>query len=156
MKKDTKIIIAILIFILLVICGSFYFRGNGKAPQIIGGDTDIHGCLGPAGYSWCEAKATCIRPWESFCTSATAKIVTFTCDASKSIVATFYPTDDKFVDLKLSDGRDMSVPHAISASGARYAKPDESFVFWNKGDTAFVTEGESGSQTYSNCVLVTK
>jgi membrane-bound inhibitor of C-type lysozyme len=27
------------------------------------------------------------------------------------------------------------------SSGARYANKDETFVFWNKGDTAFVTEG---------------
>ena len=47
----------------------------------------------------------------------------------------------------------MTVPHAISASGARYAKPDESFVFWNKGDTAFITEGANSAETYSACVL---
>lgn len=82
-----------------------------------------------------------------------AKTVMFKCDASKSIVATFYPSDDKFVDLKLSDGRSLSIPHAISASGARYTTPKESFVFWNKGDTAFITEGKAGSETYSNCVV---
>jgi len=31
---------------------------------------------------------------------------------------------------------------AMSASGARYANKDETFVFWNEGDTAFVTEGK--------------
>ena len=84
---------------------------------------------------------------------AAGKTVTFKCADSKSITATFYPTDDKYVDLKLSDGRKLSVPHAISASGARYANTDVSFVFWNKGDTAFITEGKSGTETYSNCVI---
>ena len=83
------------------------------------------------------------------------KTVTFQCDSSKNIVATFYPTDDQFVDLKLSDGRNLSVPYAISASGARYATPDETFVFWNKGNTAFITEGKAGTETYSNCVIAT-
>lgn len=81
------------------------------------------------------------------------KTVMFKCDASKKIVATFYPGDDKYVDLKLSDGRALSVPHAISASGARYATPDETFVFWNKGNTAFVTEEKNGVETYSNCTI---
>ena len=28
---------------------------------------------------------------------------------------------------------------------------DETFVFWNKGDTAFVIEGKDGKETYSSC-----
>ncbi|MGH6826808.1 MliC family protein [Methyloceanibacter sp.] len=72
----------------------------------------------------------------------------FKCQGSKSIEAIFYATS---VDLKLSDGRSLKVPQAMSASGARYANKDESFVFWNKGDTAFVTEGKDGKETYSGC-----
>ncbi|MEI7480174.1 MAG: DUF333 domain-containing protein [bacterium] len=45
----------------------------------------------------------------------------------------------------------MTLPQVISASGARYANTDESFVFWNKGDTAFVNEGDK--QTYVDCNL---
>lgn len=37
------------------------------APKL-GGDRDIHGCIGSAGYSWCEEKQKCIRPWEENCT----------------------------------------------------------------------------------------
>jgi membrane-bound inhibitor of C-type lysozyme len=40
----------------------------------------------------------------------------------------------------------------LSGSGARYANSDETFVFWNKGDTAFITEG-NGKETYSGCVV---
>lgn len=35
--------------------------------QIVGGDKDIHGCIGSAGYSWCEAKQKCLRIWEETC-----------------------------------------------------------------------------------------
>lgn len=77
---------------------------------------------------------------------ATAK---FTCDDSKSIDATFY--SDK-VHLVLSDGRTLDVPQAMSASGARYATPNDAFVFWNVGNTAFVTEGNPDVQTFANCV----
>ncbi len=118
--------------------------------NVIGGDRDVHGCIGSAGYTWCDARQACERPWERYCTAIAPKVALFTCDESKTITATFYPTDDAYVDLVLSDERALSVPRAISASGARYAKEDESFVFWNKGDTAFVTEG--GTTTFSGCV----
>jgi membrane-bound inhibitor of C-type lysozyme len=42
------------------------------------------------------------------------------------------------------------LPQAPSASGARYANGDESIVFWNKGNTAFIEEG--GRTTYQGCV----
>ncbi len=84
--------------------------------------------------------------------SDASKEVTFFCRAGKSIEARFYPQDDTRVDLKLSDGRNLSVPHAISADGARYATADESFVFWNRGRTAFITEGSPDRETYSDCV----
>lgn len=72
----------------------------------------------------------------------------FKCQGGKSIDAIFYVNS---VSLKLSDGRSLIVPQAMSASGARYANKDETFVFWNKGDTAFVTEGKDGKETYSGC-----
>ena len=77
------------------------------------------------------------------------------CDKLPAIIFDDFTTDDKFVDLVLSGEDEMriSLPRAISASGARYAKADESIVFWNKGDTAFVTEGTPAEETYSNCVL---
>ena len=70
------------------------------------------------------------------------------CQGGKSIEATFYANS---VNLKLSDVWSLTVPQAMSASGARYANKDETFVFWNKGDTAFVTEGKDGKETYSGC-----
>ena len=73
---------------------------------------------------------------------------TFKCQGGKSIEATFYASS---VSLTLSDGRILTVPQAMSGSGARYANKDETFVFWNKGDTAFVTEGNDGKDTYSGC-----
>jgi hypothetical protein len=36
--------------------------------QVVGGDRDEHGCIGSAGYTWCEAKAKCVRTWEEPCT----------------------------------------------------------------------------------------
>lgn len=72
---------------------------------------------------------------------------TFTCAEHKTIQALFFK--DR-VELTLSDKRQMLLSQAISASGARYANNDESFVFWNKGNTAFVDEG--GKITFKDCV----
>ena len=73
----------------------------------------------------------------------------FKCQGGKSIDVTFYASS---VDLKLSDGRSLKVPQAMSAFGARYANKDETFVFWNKGDTA-LSEGKDGKETYSCCAV---
>lgn len=40
-------------------------ENSGK--RLIGGDKDEHGCLTPAGYSWCETKQKCLRKWEEIC-----------------------------------------------------------------------------------------
>ncbi len=37
---------------------------NQEAIPIVGGDKDIHGCIGSAGYSWSQLKQTCIRSFE--------------------------------------------------------------------------------------------
>ena len=34
---------------------------------IAGGDKDKYGCIGSAGYTWCEAKRKCLREWEEQC-----------------------------------------------------------------------------------------
>ncbi|MBC7836435.1 MliC family protein [Acetobacteraceae bacterium] len=74
----------------------------------------------------------------------------FSCDEGKTINASFY--SDR-ADITLSDGRKFSLSQLDSASGARYGTKDENFIFWNKGDTAFVMEGKGGAETYSNCEI---
>ena len=44
------------------------------AAPVLGGDSDAHGCIGSAGYVWCEETQKCIRPWEENCTAAPAII----------------------------------------------------------------------------------
>ena len=73
--------------------------------------------------------------------------VTFSCAENKTVQALFF--DDK-AELTLSDGRHMLLLQAISASGARYANTDESFIFWNKGNTAFIEESQK--ITFKDCI----
>jgi len=80
MTKKILIFIGILIFAFLIY--TFVFKGLIVAPDknsdvvpasspqenMVGNDTDEHGCIGSAGYSWCEAKSKCLRLWEEPCT----------------------------------------------------------------------------------------
>ena len=86
----------------------------------------------------------------------------FSCDGGKTIKASFYkgeivpvnpgepPVPTGSIELELSDGRNLKLSQTISASGARYANSDESFIFWNKGDTALVLENNI-EKNYTNC-----
>ncbi len=53
---------------ILLVCGCA--QNNGPATnatnetRLIGGDRDVHGCLGPAGYSWNASIGACVREWE--------------------------------------------------------------------------------------------
>lgn len=46
-------------------------KPGGEVPpipgNIVGGDKDEHGCIGSAGYSWCQEKQKCLRVWEETC-----------------------------------------------------------------------------------------
>jgi plastocyanin len=42
-----------------------------QTQQLVGNDRDVHGCIGSAGYSWCEIKQKCLRSWEENCTNET-------------------------------------------------------------------------------------
>jgi Putative hemolysin len=75
----------------------------------------------------------------------------FNCADNKTIQAVFLKDN---VSLTLSDGRHLQLPQGMSGSGACYATTDESFVFWNKGDTAVIEEGKE--TTYKDCVTGVK
>lgn len=81
-----------------------------------------------------------------------AIVASFICSGDKSIVAGF--AEGK-VAVQLSDGRALLLLQTQAASGARFANEDESVIFWNKGNTAFVTEGKDAAakETYSGCIV---
>jgi hypothetical protein len=67
--------------------------------QIVGNDRDAHGCIGSAGYSWCEAKQKCLRPWEETCTT-TPVIADQTANTSGSVSAISVAGMKQFIDSK--------------------------------------------------------
>ncbi len=96
----------------------------------------------------------------------------YVCDGGKTIDAKFYqgqtkppagpnepPTPGGSAEISLSDGRTMTLQQTLSADGARYSngnpmiQGNETFVFWSKGNGAFVLENGQ-QQTYSGCIAV--
>jgi putative hemolysin len=63
-----KAMIAVLFVAAVALSGCL--QSNGPQRILVGNDSDIHGCKGSAGYSWCEAKQECIRVWEENCSVA--------------------------------------------------------------------------------------
>ncbi len=74
-KTFTPLLVAIIVVAVLIIgVGGYLVFKDMQAPAsesesglVVGGDKDIHGCIGSAGYSWCEAKQKCLRVWEEDC-----------------------------------------------------------------------------------------
>jgi membrane-bound inhibitor of C-type lysozyme len=79
----------------------------------------------------------------------TTNFVKFVCADGKTVQAEFYKN---FVHLEFGWQKTLYLPQTISASGARYANTDESVVFWNKGNTAFITEGSPDNVIYKDCI----
>lgn len=98
--------------------------------------------------------------------------VSYTCAGGKVIIAKYYqnesipvaksgqpPIPGGSVSLTLGDGRSMTLLQTISADGTRYADTDESFIFWSKGNTAFIAENDLTNKTYNgynNCVALSQ
>ncbi len=40
---------------------------SSPTTPVVGGDKDAHGCIGSAGYTWCQLKSKCLRQWEEPC-----------------------------------------------------------------------------------------
>ena len=56
--------------LLILVLMSVLALGCKQTPPLVGGDRDEHGCIGSAGYTWCEEKAKCIREWEEACSAS--------------------------------------------------------------------------------------
>jgi len=89
MKNVFAILGILIIGILLVGCtAAEKAQTSDKSQgQLVGNDRDAHGCIGSAGYSWCEAKQTCLRPWEEKCVASTqpAENASINADVSSAI-----------------------------------------------------------------------
>ncbi|MFH1608452.1 MAG: MliC family protein [Patescibacteria group bacterium] len=123
-KKGKLLVLAFILLVLLLIWVITYFKNNKEEVEEV----------------------------EEVIPEQSSIVARFDCANGSFIDAEFNNNQEqKSVDLTLSDARKFTLPEVISASGARYANADESFVFWNKDDTAFIEEG--GQTTYTDCVM---
>lgn len=56
-----KLIFGIILVLSITGCSD---TSKSKIAGMPGSDRDEHGCIGSAGYSWCERTKQCERPWE--------------------------------------------------------------------------------------------
>lgn len=127
----TKTILIIIAILLIVVSGALYVE-NRKSHQQSENETLLN--------------QNQIQDNSNTSTTQTTQpdvVARFVCPTGAYIDAKFYNKEpNNSVDITLSDGRNYKLPQVISASGARYANSDESFVFWNKGDMAFTLEND--------------
>jgi len=118
------IVIAAVVVALLG-AGGFYAYKYYSTPTpsaqnqpIVGGDRDAHGCIGSAGYSWCEAKQKCLRTWEEPCEADT------TADW-KTYTNTQYGFSFKYPQiLKVAENNDVIANRVVLSHSVAYAHND--------------------------------
>lgn len=120
--------------------------------QIIGGNLDEHGCLGPAGYSWCEAKNKCLRVWEELCNlpTATSTEVVITSPQPNELITSplfvkgfargnwFFEAN---LPIKLLDANENIILAHFGTAQSEWMTSD--FVPFN-GELAFITTSTTG------------
>ena len=69
MKNKASIYGFLVVFIVIsvMVSGCITQERDGDGDGIVGNDSDEHGCIGSAGYIWCESKQKCLRTWEEEC-----------------------------------------------------------------------------------------
>ena len=81
----------------------------------------------------------------------------YRCEGGQTIKATYYSLNDRslsFVRLQLPDGRRLTLPEVMSASGARFSS-DQDVIWWIKGNSGFVQQRDEKGKwtiTLSSCV----
>ncbi|MFA6171619.1 MAG: hypothetical protein WCW77_04480 [Patescibacteria group bacterium] len=90
MTKQLNVIITVVIVLALASVGYIIFKSktapsgfqkltnltpdNSTTGNKDGGYREAHGCIGSAGYTWCEAKQKCLRVFEEFCSDSVAAL----------------------------------------------------------------------------------
>jgi len=98
---------------------------NAEEQNMVGNDRDEHGCIGSAGYTWCEQKQKCLRTWEEECV-VTENVATST---NESIT---------------SDEMGVKVSYYSDESNKVYAKEDgNKLYFYNNFNVDNYKDGQS-------------
>lgn len=96
------------------------------------------------------SSTTAVKPSTS---SAVIADVSYSCENGKKVEAVYTKGQ---VRVTTNTGTSITLPQTISADGGRYATANESFVFWSKGNDAFIQQTINGvsTTTYANCTQI--
>ncbi|NTV44673.1 MAG: META domain-containing protein [Candidatus Yonathbacteria bacterium] len=129
-------------------------KENGDTPvPIVGGDSDEHGCKASAGYSWCEVKNKCLRPWEEACVASGGTTASSLVGKKWMWVRTTY-TDGQTVTPKKADtfgltfdaSGHVSVATDCNSMGGSYVTKGSTLTFSGMMSTLMYCEGSQESE----------
>lgn len=115
------------IAVILICCGAC----TEPDPKLVGGDRDAHGCIGSAGYVWCEQRQKCLRPWEEPCVAGETITACYDCEGLGQITVVYFAEDGASI---TAGWETYKLDRAISGSGARYEGRD--IMIWDKAGRA--------------------
>jgi len=130
------------IILLLLSCFFLFSCATGNKNISVGSDRDNHGCIGSAGYVWCEERHKCIREWEEPCTDTKIINVCYECTGLGTINVDYF--GQQFATVETPTGK-YKLERAISGSGSRYI--GNNVMIWDKAGNALL---EIEGNTY-NC-----
>lgn len=98
-----KKLFIVIILVLLIGIAYLALRSDVTPNNLIGGETDSHGCLGSAGYQWCQATQACLRTFEEFCSDAVQSLVS---DIEANVGVKLSRVGEKTLNWRVSSGTD--------------------------------------------------
>ena len=127
---------------------------------IVGGDKDIHGCIGSAGYTWCATKNKCLRTWEEKCDTATDQTAGWKTYTNTQYGFSFqYPSDWEAVNTPQGQMGEFSLlSFNIIKNGIPYitiAVEDNNFVLGSRNWKDFQLGQIKGIISNSNEIVFT-
>ncbi|MDD5072056.1 MAG: hypothetical protein PHQ42_04985, partial [Patescibacteria group bacterium] len=138
----TKILIIICAIAVLSAGGFFVYQYTpafNNPDNLLGGDRDEHGCIGSAGYSWCEAKQKCLRMWEEKCETDQQEFhpsadLPAPPSGAVSVYKGFWMPSGFYYDYK---SQSMSDPEDLKDAGANIASIAPNVKINSRGEVKF-------------------
>lgn len=103
MKKNIFLFLGVVILITAIIL--IISPDSKEESPILGGDKDEYGCIGSAGYSWCEEKQKCLRTWEEKCEEEGLGVNKSVFDDNLGIKVSYYSNPENQTRSKIDGNR---------------------------------------------------